>query len=130
MAKIIFVGVHNKPGMQPLDSKTKSGKLIDRIIEKLDIVCYKTNLFDCDYLPEKSQLPILSFDWIERVKIVDGDIIVLLGATVHKYFPPLPPEFNPIKVHHPASKRSHAAMEEYVNEVFELINNLTNTFNQ
>jgi hypothetical protein len=35
--RIIFVGLHNKEHMKPLDSKTKSGKLIDRIIKRLPI---------------------------------------------------------------------------------------------
>jgi hypothetical protein len=47
--RIIFVGIHNKPGMKPLDSRTKSGKIIDEVIRGLEgRECVKTNLFDCD----------------------------------------------------------------------------------
>lgn len=34
--RIIFVGIHNKPGMEPLDSRTKSGKIIDEVIAGLE----------------------------------------------------------------------------------------------
>ena len=50
---VIFVGVHNKKGMKPLDSSTLSGKRVDMIIAKIgNIIGYnqmnfeKTNLFD------------------------------------------------------------------------------------
>lgn len=126
MKRVIFVGLHNKPGMKPLDSKTKSGKLIDRIIEKCryhGMNTLKTNLFDVDELPAKDVMPILSFDWVERVQLFKGDIIVLLGAMTHKYFPPIPMDYTPIEIAHPASKRSHADMNDYVERTFELIKN-------
>lgn len=122
--RVIFVGLHNKPNMKPLDSKTKSGKLIDRIVEKCrhhGMNVLKTNLYDVDYLPEVKDLPILSFDWVERVELFKGDIIVLLGAMTHRYFPPLPMDYTPIEIAHPASKRSHLAMDEYVENTFEKI---------
>jgi len=124
MKRVIFVGLHNKPGMKPLDSKTKSGKLIDRIIEKCrrhGMNVLKTNLFDVDYLPGKALMPIMSFEWIERVELFKGDIIVLLGGMTHKYFPPLPMDYTPIEIAHPASKRSHKEMDEYVEKTFRLI---------
>ena len=34
-----FVGMHNKPGMKPLDSKTMSGKMIDAVIKELPFKC-------------------------------------------------------------------------------------------
>ena len=124
MKRVIFVGLHNKPGMKPLDSKTKSGKLIDRIIEKCrrhGMSILKTNLFDVDYLPSKDQMPIMSFEWIERVELYKGDVIVLLGAMTHKYFPKLPSDCNSIKVAHPTSKRSYVEMYDYVEKTFDLI---------
>ena len=127
MSRIIFVGLHNKPNMKPLDSKTKSGKLIDRIIEKCrrnGMNVLKTNLFDVDYLPTKDEMPIMSFEWMERVELFKGDIIVLLGAMVHKYFPPIPMDYNPIEVAHPASKRSHKDMDDYVEKIFNLIKHI------
>jgi len=124
ITRVIFVGLHNKPGMKPLDSKTKSGKLIDRIIEKCrrhGMNVLKTNLFDIDRLPLKEEIQSLSFDWIERTELYKGDIIVLLGAMTHEHFPKLPMDKTPIKVAHPASKRSHVEMDEYVEKTFELI---------
>ncbi len=121
MTRVIFVGLHNKPGMKPLDSKTKSGKLIDRIVDKCRIHgmnVLKTNLFDVDRLPTIEQRHIMSFEWIERVELFRGDIIVLLGAMTHQYFPPIPMDYKPIKVAHPASKRSHKEMDKYVENTF------------
>lgn len=123
MKRVIFVGLHNKPGMKPLDSKTKSGKLIDRVIEKCrhhGMNILKTNLYDVDYLPEGKEKGSLVFDWVERVELFQGDIVVLLGAMVHYDFPMLSLE-KLIKVAHPASKRSHVDMNEYVEKTFDLI---------
>lgn len=129
MKRVIFVGFHNKPGMKPLDSKTKSGKLIDRIIEKCrhhGMNVLKTNLFDIDEVPEPVVMDELRFGWVERVELFKGDIVVLLGAVVHKQFPYIP-LLNPIEVAHPASKRSHVDMNEYVEKTFELIKSKTVT---
>ncbi len=114
--RVIFVGLHNKPNMKPLDSKTKSGKLVDRIIEPLrhrGIRVLKTNLYNTDTLPMDSQKDKLRFDWIERVELFKDDIIILMGAMVHNDFPKIP-MITTIKIAHPASKRSHVDMNEYV----------------
>lgn len=121
--RIIFVGLHNKPGMKPLDSKTKSGKLIDRVIDKCrrhGMNILKTNLFDVDFMPLPDDIPLHCFEWIERVQLFKEDIVVLLGATVHKHFPDIP-MLEIIKVAHPASKYSHLEMDEYVEKTFQLI---------
>lgn len=127
--RVIFVGLHNKPGMKPLDSKTKSGKLIDRIIDKCrrhGINILKTNLFDVDYMPLPQDYSLHCFEWIERVQLFKGDIVVLLGATVHKQFPEVP-MLQTIKIAHPASKYSHEEMNDYVEKTFKLIKSLTVT---
>ncbi len=80
----------------------------------------KTNLYDVDYVPEGKEKGKLAFDWIERVELFKGDIVVLLGAMVHYDFPNLTMD-NLIKVAHPASKRSHVEMDEYVEKTFDLI---------
>ena len=50
--KIIFVGIHNKPGKIPLCSSTPTGKIIKQITEKIKTKkIVKTNLYDVDYLP-------------------------------------------------------------------------------
>lgn len=123
ITRVVFVGLHNKPNMKPLDSKTKSGKLIDRIGERCrrhGMNVLKTNLYDVNYLPEGKEKGELAFDWIERVELFEYDIVVLLGAMVHHDFPNLTlPRL--LKVAHPASKRSHVDMDEYVESTFKKI---------
>lgn len=84
--RIIFVGIHNKPGMQPLDSKTKSGKIIDEIIKLLhniDIECIKINLYDCDYHPTNYIVQLnYQIDWLRKLKPQKYDLVVLLGKLV------------------------------------------------
>lgn len=46
---IAFVGLSNKEGKKPLDSSTKSGILIDEVINKLEHNILKTNL--CNFTP-------------------------------------------------------------------------------
>jgi hypothetical protein len=128
-SKIIFVGLHNKPGKMPLCSSTKSGKLIDRIIDLLrhkGKEVLKTNLFNIDYMPASiEQIHELTFDWIERVELYKNDIVVLLGAMVHEKFPNLPMN-KVVKVAHPASKRSHVEMDEYVKDTASKILTIKN----
>jgi hypothetical protein len=121
--KIIFVGLHNKPGMRPLDVKTKSGKLIDRIVAPLTHRCIPvrlTNLFDVDYMPKDEEMDKLILEWVERIELTKNDTVVLLGQTVHDNFPKLP-LVKIIKIAHPASKRSHEEMDEYVEKTLKLL---------
>ena len=112
--RIIFVGLHNKGNLMPLDSSTKTGKLVNRIInglpKHLEIV--KTNLFDVSYLPLGDEVIDLSYEWYWKHLPVDDDIIVLFGGIVHKSF--IHNVENLIKVAHPASKWSHQEKDEYV----------------
>ena len=121
--KIIFVGIHNKPGMEPLDSRTKSGKLIDRIILKLmnnyyfrDVEFIKTNLFDADYLP-KEQMIIskMKDDWYKKYlfNFCKDSIVVLLGSVVKNEF--LNYDFiNRVNLKHPSSIWGKKKMNDYV----------------
>jgi hypothetical protein len=87
--KIFFVGVNNKPGMAPLDSKSKTGKLIDITIKKFpSITCIKTNLFDVEDLPKEEWMKNdLAYQWWIQHQPQENDIAVLLGKVVQKYFP-------------------------------------------
>lgn len=123
--KIIFVGLHNKPGKMPLCSSTKSGKLIDRIIKEGGFTnVQKTNLFDVEYYPtdEKRQLK-LSMEWLHRFWPDASDITVVLGAATQAAFPGC--HGKTLKIAHPASKRSHADMNEYVTTTIEKIKSIT-----
>jgi hypothetical protein len=109
--RIIFVGIHNKPGMEPLDSRTKSGKIIDEVIAGLDgPECVKTNLFDANELPEGESLKYLAWDWVNRIKPVHCDVIILLGQGVQAHF--VFYSENIVKAAHPASR--HHKREEYI----------------
>ncbi len=120
--KVIFVGMHNKPDKAPLCSSTKSGKLIDRIINELGKVnTMKTNLYDVEYFPTNEQEKYeLAMKWGERIDYNADDVIVLLGAEVHvNYLDNICQ--NVIKIAHPSSKRSHKEMDDYVNSAVQRV---------
>ncbi len=120
--RIIFVGLHHKPGMKPLDSQTKSGKMIDRIMEQLPsgVKVKKSNLFDLYRLPENEEKGELVKFWLEDIKPGKDDVVVLLGAMVHDNCPQIRVK-SLIKIAHPASKRSHKEMDAYVDKAVKLI---------
>lgn len=122
--RIIFVGLHSKPHKTPLCGSTKTGKLINRIINVLntDIKILKTNLFEVEYMPHRREYSQLRHEWYDTHLPTNDDIIVLLGALTHK-------EFNYdfgriIKIAHPASKRSHIDMDAYVEDTAKKIRTL------
>jgi hypothetical protein len=85
MTRIFFVGIHNKPGLPPLCSTTRSGKLIDRIIAKVvgaEII--KTNLYECEYMPPID--PHAAQKWATRVGWKRGDTVFALGAITQHGF--------------------------------------------
>ena len=102
MNRIFFVGMHNKPNMKPLDSKTMSGKIIDAIISELPLECIKTNLCEMDYMPiDQREIWAGNLAWNEKYQYMSDDIIVLLGGWVHKHF--LIKNAKIVKLPHPAS---------------------------
>lgn len=121
--RVIFVGLHNKPGMKPLDGKTKSGKLIDRIINQLpgSIVVQKSNLFNSNGIPHKDYFYKSRDEWYKTFLPTYDDIIILLGAMTHKEFIHKPQCRGLIKVAHPASKRSHKQMNDFVTSTVKKI---------
>ena len=105
-----------------LDSKTKSGKLIDKVISNLNgHLCIKTNLFNCSYIP-KEDIEKHKLAWIDKYKPLDKDTIVLLGNRVHRLFPNNIPSIL-IKIKHPSSVWSKQAQEGYVLDVLRKITN-------
>ncbi len=112
--RVFFVGMHNKAGMKPLDSKTMSGKMIDSIIKEMTVGCIKTNLCECEYQPmDKQEITNWGTLWHEKYSPCDTDVIVLLGAWVHKYFIRVG-AIPIIKLPHPASCMGNVNKENYI----------------
>jgi len=120
--RVIFVGVHNKPGMLELDSKTRTGKLVDRVINWLQyelnlsgFIFIKSNLFDIEYWP-KNQTFVLNNQWVEhwkdRVNYSSNDIIITLGHTVNEIFRKA--KVKSIKLGHPSAVWSKEKQEDYI----------------
>lgn len=113
--RVVFVGMHNKPGMKPLDSKTRSGKLIDRVIkamkdEGLNCEYLKTNLYNLDHWPKHNLSQ--TFEWAQRVEYNGNDIVLTLGQCVYDVFKYSNIEF--IKLGHPSACWSHEKQSEYI----------------
>jgi hypothetical protein len=113
--RIIFVGIHNKPKMKPLDSKTKTGQWVDEVIEQVaPIKCIKSNLYNLYQLPHKEKPKDHYLLWRERVRYdPEKDIVVCLGKIVSHA---IEPHINIISVQHPSSiwsteKRAHFIKE-------------------
>lgn len=119
---VLFVGMHNKPGMKPLDTATQTGKLIDEIIKQLPFKCEKTNLCECDYLPQDwLEINEHYAKWNEKYHPENRDVVVLLGKWVESNFFLDYPKI--IKLPHPASVMGNAGRKEYVvKAVSEIIN--------
>jgi len=124
MKRVIFVGLHYKSDYKALDSFTKSGKVIDAIIEKLPNECIKTNLYDTDFLPsDNNYRDTLAVEWHHTWSPYPDDIIVLLGSLVHNGF------INRnngivIKVPHPAIRGSENKIAEYIDRIVNEITNI------
>lgn len=121
--KIFFVGIHNKPGKKPLDSSTKTGKIVDKIIEQLSCECEKTNLYDLNHLPEHSEeRQQLAIEWFSRINIQKGDVAILLGKDVQKNFIKNLIGINLLEINHPSSLFGKIKTENYTKETVKLIN--------
>ena len=117
---VFFVGIHNKPGMSPLDSRTKSGKIIDAIISKLPFECTKTNLCEVEHWPtEKAEISQHNKSWRKKYQPKQKHIIVLLGGWVIKHFSV---EHDIIvRIGHPASCMGATNVEKYIEKAVEAI---------
>lgn len=86
--RIFFVGIHNKKGMKPLDSKTMTGKVINKIIVGLkgyEVV--KTNMCEVEYFPKDKNVINEEINlWYDKYEPDFGDIVVMLGAWVRENF--------------------------------------------
>lgn len=124
MKKVFFVGMHNKSEMKPLDSKTKSGKLIDRIIKHIDPAkyqCVKTNLCEVEYQPlDGDEIQDHNRYWLEKYDPRKGDVVILLGTWTRVNFL-LSIQSKIIKLQHPSLQYSHTKMTEYVDGALKQI---------
>lgn len=118
MKRVIFVGMHNKEGMLPLDIRTRSGKIIDKIVHELPKGDYKvllTNLCDTDYQPHDMEVMEQVNNWIVTYQPTPYDIIVLLGQWVHANFLSSFVSSDIVMLAHPASTvYSSKGTEDYI----------------
>jgi hypothetical protein len=128
---IYFVGIHNKPGLQPLDSSARSGKLVDEIIKLLPQSqrCFKTNVYiDCvpDADDPKNQHGALSADgWLDRTDFnSETDIAIVLGGVVEEAFKLSKLPY--LKLTHPSYVMRIGEQAEYVTDavmkIYQAIN--------
>lgn len=111
----------NKPDMAALDSRTKSGKLIDSVIECLEYECIKTNFANSTNQPKgRKQLLETAFQWHRDNQINLIDRIVLLGNWVDTHFKSR--GFVTISVSHPASVFGKQKREDWAAELVNDIN--------
>lgn len=120
--KIIFVGMHNKPGMQPLDSRTMSGKMINSIIDLLTHKCIKSNLCECEFMPKDSAaISEWNIKWFNKYNPSKSDIVVLLGRWVHENFI-VKIDSKVVRLPHPASIMGNVNKEKYIVNAISKIN--------
>lgn len=110
----------------PLDSKSRSGKLIDRIIRRLEmfephvdysVTCDKSNLFDLEYMPTVYDRVDALTEWANRVSRANGDVIVSLGRCVNEVFGSL----SDIHLGHPSGVWSREKKNQYVRRALKKI---------
>lgn len=122
--KVIFVGIHNKEDLMPLDIISKSGKVITAIEKELGIKGKRTNLYNLDRMPEGNEIDQEPVNWWYRYNIQSGDIVVLLGRFVHDNFH-YKDGYTYIKLPHPASSFFHGTTtkDEYIKKAVDKIKN-------
>lgn len=115
--KIVFVGVHFKEGFKALDSRTRTGKIIDRIISCLpyNVSVEKMNLFSTTYLPDKIGQAYAAM----LFPVVDSITYVALGGIVQEHLE----GDNIIPVTHPGYIMRFGNEDEYVHETTKKIIN-------
>lgn len=123
MKKVFFVGIHNKPGMGPLDSRTKSGKVIDKMISNLpDFECVKTNFYDSTELPAIADHQDRN-NWQKRVGCKPGDLVVLLGSEVKLRWGNQSFDGIVVTIDHPAKVKTTEEKWEYFTDTIKTIGN-------
>ena len=88
--KVLFVGLSNKPNVEPFDSSTNSGKVVDSIINKLECDCHKVNLVNYAPVnennklryPTTNEISAVIPEFMEFVTNLKPDLIVAFGNVV------------------------------------------------
>jgi len=88
--KILFVGLSNKPNTEPFNSKTNSGKVLDKIIDNLNHECFKRNLVNYAPLSENNKLRYPTKfeineslgDFMDYINNLQPDLIISFGNIV------------------------------------------------
>ncbi len=94
MKTVCFVGISDKEGMEPFDSQTKSGMLVDQMISLMNVNAIKINYVSFPPLNEKGKLRYPtkeelqnSFPFFrEQIDLIQPDVIVVFGNLVKKEF--------------------------------------------
>ena len=120
--KVIFVGVHNKPDTNPLCKFTKTGRLLQKVINQMpDIEFVKTNLFNIDHFPnQENDIGMLARDWWYRIPLEPDDLIILLGAITHKHFD-YRQGWKVLKFGHPSGVWSNEKQKIYIVKIVKAI---------
>jgi uracil-DNA glycosylase len=130
MKTVLFIGLTDKIGLEPLDSSTNSGKLIDLMIAKLEYNCHKINLVNFAPIdsngklryPDKSELDKGFCDLKKTIESLRPDLCVLLGNKVSDFLSDKQIG-NSLKIKHPSYiyvyRRKYIA--DYVEESVQLI---------
>lgn len=130
MKNVLFIGLSDKVGCTPLQTGTKSGDLINKIIEKVNSNFYKVNLVNFAPLDENNKLRYpnkeeMDLGYINLAKVINElspCICVCLGHKVSKY---LSNKLNDtINIKHPSyiAVYKRKEIDIYVDESAELIN--------
>lgn len=112
MKRVIFVGIHNKPGLPPLCSTTRTGKVIDRVISKLIVKnCERKNIFPVEYMPKRQE----AIELTRQFEIDPDALYVGLGKVVCNQLWLLNIK-NLVPVHHPSymMRQGAKALDRYV----------------
>lgn len=132
LKSVLFIGLSNKVGCTPLQSGTKSGDLIDKIIEKVKSNCYKVNLVNFAPLDENNKLRYpnkeeMDLGYMNLEKVINElqpCICVCLGDKVCKYLSKKLEVF--ISIKHPSyiAVYKRKEIDTYINETADFINEI------
>lgn len=123
--KIIFTGIHNKPGMLPLDGRTHTGQIVDKIIAAIahnatwahvfNVALIKSNVYDAEIIVSEDATTTLT-NWKQRTRYRPGDVVIALGFRVQKFFSQFE-EISPVvKLVHPGAIFGNENRKKYITE--------------